>query len=152
VPFDTSAAKAQREAAAAAAGSQMAQQIVSVLPVAALLMVGFMVAKAISKMPGRHLTMALPTGGTVAMPEVSGPASFETGSSSVRTVRELAQTEPEVAEALTAMGVDTIDESVDVEAIRQRIDIPLEQIKKLAKQKPQVIATLLKSWVMEERR
>jgi flagellar M-ring protein FliF len=152
VPFDTSASKAQEKAAAAAAGTQMTQQIVSLLPVAALLMVGFMVSKAISKMPGRHLTMALPTGGTVRVPAGTAPNLDTPEAPGLRTVQDLAKTEPEVAEALTAMGVDTIDDTVDVEAIRQRIDIPLEQIKKLAKDKPQMIAALLKSWIMEERR
>jgi flagellar M-ring protein FliF len=152
VPFDTTAAKAQEKAAAAAASGQMVQQIVSVLPVVALVIVGHMVAKAISKMPGRHLTMALPTGGSVRIPQASEPGPEAAPTPGLRSVKDLAKTEPEVAEALTAMGVETIDETVDVEAIRQRIDIPLEQIKKLARDKPQVIAALLKSWIMEERR
>lgn len=68
------------------------------------------------------------------------------------SVQALAANEPELAEALESMGIEHIDESVDVEAIRQRIDLPLEQIRKMAKQKPQAVAMLLKSWLLEDRR
>ena len=68
------------------------------------------------------------------------------------SVEALASTEPELAAALAEMGIENIDETVDVESIRQRIDLPLEQIKKMGKQKPQAVAMLLKTWLMEERR
>lgn len=163
VEFDTSAQAAEKKAAAAAAGQAQMQQIVSMMPIVALMIVGFMVAKAIGKIPGRTLTMALPNGGTmnVPMPAVGAGEQVPAMESAAQgvlpermftSVQQLAQTEPELAEALSAMGIDHIDDTVDVEAIRQRIDLPLEQIKKMARQKPQAVAMLLKSWLMEERR
>lgn len=154
VPFDTAAQDAEKKSAAAAAGQAQIQQLVSILPIAALVFVGFMVAKSIGRIPGRTLTMALPDGGTIRVP-ASGPALESTASLPERaltSVEELAQSEPELAEALSAMGIHSIDETVDVEAIRQRIDLPLEQIKKMAREKPQAVAMLLKGWLLEDRR
>jgi flagellar biosynthesis/type III secretory pathway M-ring protein FliF/YscJ len=89
----------------------------------------------------------------VDFPSGDGQYSLEaTNNRTLTSVQALAQTEPELAEALSAMGIESIDESVDVEAIRQKIDLPLEQIKKMAKQKPQAVAMLMKSWLLEERR
>jgi flagellar M-ring protein FliF len=160
VPFDTEAAEEQKKAAASAASQANMQQYISLLPVAALLVVGFMVTKALGKIPGKHLTMALPGGGTVRTPAPQpglpgGAAALppaQPEGPKVTTIEELAKTEPEVAEALAAMGVETIDESVDVAGIRQKIDVPLEQIKKMSRQKPQAVAMLLKGWLLEERR
>ncbi|MBS1722935.1 MAG: flagellar M-ring protein FliF [Armatimonadetes bacterium] len=162
VPFDTTASDAEKKATSAAAGQAQMQQIVSILPIVALIIVGFMVAKAVTKIPGRTLTMALPNGGSMPFdPSLAGqthhpgeivPIEGSAILPGLTSVAQLAQTDPELAAALTAMGIDTIDDSVDVEAIRQRIDLPLEQIKKMARQKPQAVALLLKSWLMEERR
>lgn len=156
VPFDVTAQEAEKKATQAAAGQSQTQQIISMLPIGALLLVGFMVAKALTKMPGRTLTMALPDGGVIQVPqgefgESTTNPSLPSPEGTVTSVQELAQTEPELAKALEAMGIDQIDDTVDVEAIRQRIDLPLEQIRKMARQKPQAVAMLLKSWMLEER-
>ena len=156
VKFDTKAQEAEKKSAAASANSAKMQQLISMLPVGALLLVGFMVAKAIGKIPGKTLTMALPNGGQMPVDFDQDPylALGETGALPARTmsVEALASTEPELAAALAEMGIENIDETVDVESIRQRIDLPLEQIKKMGKQKPQAVAMLLKTWLMEERR
>jgi len=164
VAFDTTTQDAEKTAAKAAAGADQMQKIVAMLPIGALLLVGFMVAKAIGRIPGRTLTMALPNGGMMpigAMPQgASGRndnalpmnAGDTVANTNLTTVQQLADSEPELAEALTALGIENIDETVDVEAIRQKIDLPLEQIKKMAKQKPQAVAMLMKSWLLEERR
>lgn len=39
---------------------------------------------------------------------------------------------------------------VHIRGIKEKIDIPLEQIRKLAKDRPETVAVLLKSWIMEE--
>lgn len=158
VQFDTSVQETEKKAAQTAASQAQMQQMISMLPVGALLLVGFMVAKAIGKIPGKTLTMALPTGGHMNVDfDQSDPAYAVQGSGALpnralTSIQALAQTEPELAEALSAMGIESIDESVDVEAIRQKIDLPLEQIRKMAKQKPQAVAMLMKSWLLEERR
>ncbi|MCW5936216.1 MAG: flagellar M-ring protein FliF [Fimbriimonadaceae bacterium] len=159
VSFDTSMKDLEKKALADSAAKAQVQQIISLLPIAALVFVGFMVTKALGKIPGKTLTMALPAGGTMQVPsgnpqqdEISGILERSPNSGNTRTVAELARTEPEIAEALQQMGVESIDDSVDVEAIRARIDVPLEQIKKMARQKPQAIALLIKGWLMEERK
>lgn len=160
VAFDSSTQEAAKKAGDAAARQGQMQQMISMLPIVALLIVGFMVAKAITKIPGRTLTMALPNGGTVAVGgeglDSRDHLALQGGSmaatKSLTSVQTLAETEPELAEALSALGIEHIDDSVDVESIRQKIDLPLEQIKKMAKQKPQAVAMLMKSWLLEERR
>lgn len=43
------------------------------------------------------------------------------------------------------------DEGVTpIRGIKEKIDIPLEQIRKLAKERPETVAILLKNWIMEE--
>lgn len=39
---------------------------------------------------------------------------------------------------------------IHIRGIKEKIDIPLEQIRKLAKDRPETVAVLLKSWIMEE--
>ena len=39
-----------------------------------------------------------------------------------------------------------------IRSIRSKVNVPLEQIKKLAKERPSTVAMLLKSWMLEERR
>jgi flagellar biosynthesis/type III secretory pathway M-ring protein FliF/YscJ len=39
-----------------------------------------------------------------------------------------------------------------IESIAERVDVPLEQIKKMSQERPDVVAMLLKSWLLEERR
>lgn len=152
VAFDTTAKDAEKKSAASAASQGQMQQMLSLLPIGALLLVGFMVAKSIGKIPGKTLTMALPQGGSMPI----SIDALETASDALpagrTSVQSLAANEPELAEALESMGIEHIDETVDVEAIRQRIDLPLEQIRKMAKQKPQAVAMLLKSWLLEDRR
>lgn len=54
---------------------------------------------------------------------------------------------------MAAKGYDDEDDDDSVTPIRgikEKIDIPLEQIRKLAKERPETVAILLKSWIMEE--
>lgn len=54
---------------------------------------------------------------------------------------------------MAAKGYDDEDDDATVTPIRgikEKIDIPLEQIRKLAKERPETVAILLKSWIMEE--
>lgn len=155
VDFDTTVQAEEKKAAASAASQSQMQQVLSTLPIGALLLVGFMVAKAIGRIPGRTLTMALPGGGAMstALARTDDGMGGEAGAALKKTsVKTLASSDPELAEALEAMGIENIDESIDVEAIRRKIDLPLEQIKKMSRQNPQAVAMLLKGWLLEERR
>lgn len=160
VKFDTKGQEEAKKNAAASASQAQTQQFLSMLPIGALLLVGFMVSKSLAKIPGRTLTMALPQGGTMSVVTgqggnsdsmSSGSPSLPGGESQVTSLATLAETEPELAMALQSMGIEHIDDTVDVESIRQRIDLPLEQIRKMARQRPKAVALLLKSWILEER-
>jgi flagellar biosynthesis/type III secretory pathway M-ring protein FliF/YscJ len=38
----------------------------------------------------------------------------------------------------------------DIESIKKKVDVPLEQIRKMSRNNPEAVAMLLKSWMMEE--
>ncbi|MBX3095686.1 MAG: flagellar M-ring protein FliF [Fimbriimonadaceae bacterium] len=191
--FDTTAADAQTKAAAAAGGSARIQQIVSFLPIAALLAVGFMLTKAIGKSAPRAIASTMPAEGLLTMGvareaqirsehnaalalEHGGGASNapnpkilelvksgQSGSAISAADRELLkqQATPEQAEmidnaknleeVMAALGIDPEGDIGDIEGIARKLDLPLEQIKKMARQRPETVAMLLKSWLVEDK-
>jgi flagellar biosynthesis/type III secretory pathway M-ring protein FliF/YscJ len=54
-------------------------------------------------------------------------------------------------EVMMALGIDPDDDSTDVEGIKRKLDLPLEQIKKMARQRPETVAMLLKSWLSDDK-
>lgn len=58
----------------------------------------------------------------------------------------------ETQEVMRALGIDEEDETIDIEAIKARINIPLERIKRMVDRKPEMTAMLIKSWLMEDHR
>ena len=48
--------------------------------------------------------------------------------------------------------IEEMPEDDEIKAIRARINVPLEQIKHMAKTKPESVAMLLKGWMMEDMR
>lgn len=153
VEFNTQAAEASKKAAAEASSSARLQQIISILPVLALIAVGLMLAKAIGKGLKAGPVAALPGGGALPLP--AGQASFNAPVSKSSTVPGMIGTtgDRELDETLQALGYTNLeDPEIDIESIRQKIDIPLEQIKKLAKQKPETVSMLIKSWMLEDHR
>lgn len=210
--FDNSAAQAQAKVAAAAGTSAMVQQAVSLLPIVVLLIVGFLLARAIAKggpAPTNRAALAGAGGGSLpygpagvagnmgalgagassnpaiaamaaqrsaggngnplailegaddakmtqfanlarqsgVLTEADRQALFQTLSPEQIALIEGCKTMEDV---MIALGMDPNE--VDVEGIKRKIDMPLEQIKKLARQRPEVVAMLLKSWVMDERK
>jgi flagellar M-ring protein FliF len=149
VEFDTSAAADAKPGASAGAPPSW----MGLLPVGALVLVGVLLSKSVGKAlsaprpaPQRRLPAGLEDPGprSPAMPSVADAA------------RTLAS-DPDIAAALKEAGLepmddfDGLDDSVDVQDIRRRVDVPLEQIKKLAKRRPETVAMLLKGWLLEER-
>lgn len=57
----------------------------------------------------------------------------------------------ETAEVMRALGIDD-DDDIDVEAIKGRINVPLEKIKKMVDRKPEMTAMLIKGWLLEDHR
>lgn len=156
--FDTTAATSATDAVKSAQSRDRMQQIFSLLPIAALLGVAIMVLKAIGKFAKTQtlvLTtpdgkmLPLPAGGLNLTPEaiqaaggsiqLSGggkPAALAAGKSNASALKPEPEAEPDV----------------EIDAIRRKINVPLEQIKKMSDDRPEVVAMLIKSWLMEERR
>jgi flagellar M-ring protein FliF len=159
VGFDTSAQKAAQEAAASGASAARIQQLLSILPIAALLLVGFMVMKALQK-AGRSpdvVVAALPGGGTAALSLARGAHGDGRG----------AHLDPALGGGDAAGdggrqivahhgGPAMVLESghqrpVTIGAIEERVHVPLEQIRHMAAERPNAVAMLLKGWLLEER-
>lgn len=155
VEFNTEVADASKKAAAESASAARMQQIISLLPVAALIAVGLMLVKAIGKgLKGSSVPAALAGGGTMSLPNGSVPMANAQPMRQAMVPGMTGTTgDRELDETLQALGYTNLDDpEIDIESIRQKIDIPLEQIKKLAKQKPETVSMLIKSWMLEDHR
>lgn len=173
VEFDTAVQDAAKKLAAGADGSARMQQIFSLIPVLALVGVGFMVMKAISKaakstdivvtaLPGGQM-MPLPAGApglTASTPMVQ--ANYAQPQLVQAPNGDLLQYTPGAAqleylppESARHASLEYRESGLDVgtiTTIAQKVNVPLEQIRKMAQDKPSVIAMLLKSWMLEDRR
>lgn len=149
VEFDT-AAQAEAKGGGAAGA---AQPWLGLLPVGALVLVGVLLSKSV----GKALTSPRQAPGRTAPPAQFEPPLRSSGTPSVADAARALAADPDIAAALKEAGLEpmgdfeSLDESVDVQDIRRRVDVPLEQIKKLAKRRPETVAMLLKGWLLEER-
>ncbi len=149
VDFDKSAAKEAAVAEKSAAGQARIQQMISLLPIAALLLVAGMVLKQITRFaksnPGRSSQMSLSSSGLdLALPS----GSLNDGGNLSSLLAQIQNTgEPE------RVYVPKPDEPpIEVEDIKNRVHIPLEQLKKMAVERPALVAMLIKSMILEERK
>lgn len=134
--FDRSAQAAAQKSAQEAAGSARMQQIFSLLPILALVAMGFVVIKAIAKTAksGNVMVAALPSGGTVPVSRGGGEGS-----------RAIVASEGGIRYAPAQ------EEELDIESISTKVNRPLESIKRMSDDKPEVVAMLIKGWLLEER-
>ncbi len=183
VAFSDSADKAQAAAAKAAAGSAKMQQIISLLPVGALVAVALLLIKSLSSTikKTQNQTLVLANGDKLTIPVNSDPkllAMLEEASRPVMLASLPGGTShydddedevEEVEESIDENG-DTVvttrkkkkkrksdmyseeeeEDDLSIESIKKKVDIPLEQIRKMAKNNPEAVSMLLKSWMMEE--
>jgi|GEM_PF-1332073 len=153
VEFDKTAATADAAAAQAAAGQQRIQQLISMLPILALLIVGFVVFKQISKFAkGANVStspLTLPTE-TLALAGASPaiPALPEGELSNL--LKEIEQSTE--YGGISTHGIASEEERIEVENIKNRVHIPLEQLRKMAHERPALVAMLIKSMILEERK
>ncbi len=173
VAFDEKAFKDAESAAKSAASGAKMQQLISLLPVLALIVVGFFVIKALTKAASKNVPSlaALPQGGVMHMPVSPAPAFAQQpvtkgGAPSFiqyEGVNDSAMSQGDAGQRLThALDKGHIDDALriiesmpedpEIMAIQARINVPLEQIKHMAKTKPQSVAMLLKGWMMEDMR
>ncbi len=175
VEFDEKAATEAANAAKAAASGEKMQQLISLLPVIALVIVGFLVIKALSKTASTRVPTlaALPAGGHGALPMNPTVAPFSMQAQQQKPavpsfiqyegMHDMPTPQSDAGQKLaTALGSGQLDDALriieempedpEIKAIQARINVPLEQIKHMAKTKPQAVAMLLKGWMMEDMR
>jgi flagellar M-ring protein FliF len=152
VVFDRQAQKASEKAAQEAADQERMQKIISMLPIVAILLVGFMILRAMSKAGARsyasrseYVPMSLPSGSEESAlpfgesdPELPVAARFpsEGGELGAGGSMELPQ-RPEL-------------DLENIQPIPDKVDVPLEQVKKMAAEKPESVALLIKTWLAED--
>lgn len=166
--FDTTAQKAAETAAAATASKDRSQQMVSLLPILALVVVGFLVIRAIGKAARPDvLVTALPDGRVLPLGAGGMALGHDTGGHGVHrggagstgaggagshpALGSGSDGEPHFEDEPEIEGYDPVT-GQPIRSIRSKVNVPLEQIKKLAKERPSTVAMLLKSWMLEERR
>lgn len=134
-PFDMSAQAVAAADQKAEASRNRMQQIISMLPIAALVFVGFLVAKAIGKAAKPVMVGALPGGGTLAL---------EGGHEHTESILHR-QFEP----GETRHSEEDPQEQ-EIAAIQEKLNLPLEQLKRMSDDKSENVAMLMKSWIMED--
>lgn len=159
--FDTSAQKESVAAAGSAASAARMQQLISLLPIAALILVGFMVIKSLGKaVRPSVMVAAMPDGSTMPIgigPSTSGgsalpaPANLTTVTTPSGAQIQVPQIVAPDGSLVPAYTIDPVT-GEPIVGIAERVDVPLEQIKKMSRERPDVVAMLLKSWILEERR
>lgn len=145
IPFDNTLAKEAEAARKQFASRQIIDTALRYLPLAMLLIVLLLLAKALR--PARvaqtpeGVVMSLP-GGT--LPEEGAGAGQE---------EQLAEQVAEaVARKARAADEELPEEEVEIKPIRERVDVNLESVIRLADQKPEKVAMLIKGWLAEDER
>ena len=162
VKFDTASQKAATQAASTLASQQRMQQILSILPVAALLVVAALVVKQIGKFGrGQTIVVATPEGHMVPLPASGLPvpqrllAGADQGPMDAHALTQALEqisVKPGMGAGSGGGGFSANGEPADIGSIESKVNVPLEQIKKMSEERPEVVAVLIKSWLLEDRR
>lgn len=198
-PFSKAAQEAAKSAEAAASQQAILQQVISMLPAAALVILGFILIRAMrgkSMSTAASAEAALPGGGSMPFPQMpmsqpgmpSNPQEYaafyaqqaadnpllataqaqqdavmmqaraleapvKDGESASAVLQAMAKAEAKPEEEEVPYWAFEEDEQGEMQfkEIREKVDVPLEQIRTLAKTRPETVAQLLKSWMMEDR-
>lgn len=170
--FDETSKVQIAQAQGEAASSARLQQILSLLPILALVAVGVMVVKQLGKMSKPTTTTVMTADGQmIQVPMVNGqiPSNYamashdpQHGGSEGHLAHGMDGHDPQgnalgrYSEGeLTAMGEDGIiytdnSEVLEVEKIRERKSVHLAAIKQMAKDRPEPTAMLIKTWLAEQ--
>ncbi len=155
VEFDRTADAAAKAQSDKVAGGERMQQIFALLPIAALIFAAFLVIKALTKVAksGNVMVQALPGGGFVALGQPAADGTVAPLAARAGMVPAGAGGSAYELVGTHALGtVRSNEPRPDVGEIAERLDVPLEQIKKLAGEKPATVAMLIKGWLVEDRR
>lgn len=156
VKFSDSAAKLQEKAASAEASQQRIQQIISLLPIAALIFIAFIVLKQVTKFSkggGLPVMTSLRSESGEMMEAGGGYENFGGGGESSLALGS----GPAGTQAAARRGPknpdfpeeDDDDDPVRVKSIGTKVNVPLEQLKKMGDKKPEAVAMLVKGWIAE---
>lgn len=156
--FDPGAQQTVKDATDRLAGQQRMQQLLSLLPIAAILAVALLVAKQVGKISKAVLPPAVEE--TAALAE--GPSSLDGGEGAEALGAGSPLSLPGSAGVHGAVGAHGAvgpngeplpEQEVAMlpETIRDRIDLPLESLKQMATERPEMVATLIKSVLLGER-
>jgi flagellar M-ring protein FliF len=169
VAFDTTAASAVTKAASDASSSQRMQQIISMLPIVALLIVGILVMKSIGKF-SKGSVIALAGGGALPIPY--RPGSLPGGSGGFAGsaggggggARGSVSSMDGGSAGMGGLGGSVEsggggggvefhddDEVALIKGISRKVNVPLEQIRKMSHDRPETVAMLIKGWLLEDR-
>lgn len=155
VAFDTSVAAAAKTAQDSVSGQQRMQQIISMLPIAALLFVGFLVMKSVGKFSKGGPSMALVGGGS--LPVNVGPSALPAAATEALRMAERAPNDAnlqQLTRQMTDAGMSEDEAEAQLAAIKgisRKVNVPLEQIRKMSSDRPETVAMLIKGWLLEER-
>ena len=168
--FDRTDDKEIAQAAASVGMRDKLQQMLSFLPIAALILVAFVVIRALNKAAKTStnvLVQALPDGrmvtmggrpGALPMGAAASAAAAQGGQVVYRQVTEGEGTEEDIYEEIDTTGGSGWKPKKrkkgprpeDIEDIPDQINVPLEQIKKMGIERPNVAAMLIKSWLISD--
>jgi flagellar M-ring protein FliF len=169
VEFDNTAQNVVSRSQEDAASAARLQQLMSMLPIAALLIVGVMVVRQLGKMTGEKMTQVVtPDGKVIQVPLVNGqiPMSYAMvqepeHSTSIEPYEE----SPRLDAAALQHGMDSgrfsvnaeggivfhdEEEVLEVKKIREKKSASLAAIKQMAVDRPEATAMLIKSWLSED--
>lgn len=171
VDFDATAKTEIKTSQDKAMSEARMQQMLSMLPIAALLIVGMMVVKQLGKMSKDRAVGQIVTasGQVIEVPLVNGeiPTNYAMVAAHQPTVdlaeliqQEAANEDTRLApryteEELARMSEDGIiyrgdDDIMEVEKIKERKSAHLAAIKQMAKDRPEPTAMLIKTWLSED--
>lgn len=168
--FSNEAAKSQKAASDAAASAAQMQQVISLLPIGALIAVAGILIKSLTGTIKRsqNQTLVLSNGDKLTIPVNSDPKLLALIDQATRPAPEALPDYQELEEIIEesvdengdvvvttrkrkkGMYEDEGEEDPDIESIKRKVDVPLEQIRKMSRNNPEAVAMLLKSWMMEE--
>jgi flagellar M-ring protein FliF len=171
VAFDNSTKNAMTQSQDEAASAARFQQIMSMLPIAALLLVGFMVVKQLGKMTRTSTQVVTPDGQVFQVPMVNGQfpnnyamvngAQDEINSMSIQPYDKPPAIDTEILTEGLESGRFSVnseggivfhdeDEILEVKKIREKKSANLAAIKQMAGDRPEATAMLIKSWLSED--
>lgn len=165
IKFDDTNRTIVTQAQTEANKSAQMQQLFSLLPIVALLIVGVMVVKQVSKLSKPTVASVTTSDGQVIqIPIVNGqvPTTFTMPTTAAvhdpypmshkeNLNRTLSQLSDEELAAMSEDGVIYLDsgEVMEVEKIREKKSVHLAAIKQMAKDRPEPTAMLIKTWLAE---